>query len=197
VAAGAVLSGSVQSVLRGGVANGTVVSGGVETVLGTANGTVVNTGGSAVVSSGGAANSMVVSGGRAVIQSGGAVSGATLFDGTLEIDNGGLVSSSTITFSGGGTLVVDGTKFRGKIAGFDSPEEKIDLTTIDFATATLGYAGNSLSGVLTATDGVDTIKLTMLGNYTLANFKKEDDGNGGTLISDPPVDSSGHLAPGH
>ena len=43
--------------------------------------------------------------------------------------------SSTITFAGGGSLVLDDTKFRGKIAGFDSPAETIDLTTVYIATA--------------------------------------------------------------
>ena len=38
--------------------------------------------------------------------------------------------SSTITFAGSGTLMLDDTKFRGKIAGFDSPAETIDLTTV-------------------------------------------------------------------
>jgi len=55
------------------------------------------------------------------------------------------VLSSTIAFAGSGSLVLDDTKFRGKIAGFDSPDETIDLTTVAFATATLGYNGNTLS----------------------------------------------------
>src|SRR5207248_729138 len=88
--------------------------------------------------------SLMVAGGSVLVQSGGAVSAATLTGGTLEIASGGLVSSSTITFAGSGTLVLDDTKFRGKIAGFDSPDETIDLTTVTFATATLGYTGNSL-----------------------------------------------------
>ena len=79
----------------------------------------------------------------------------------------------------------------------DSPAETIDLTTVDFATATLGYVGNSLSGTLTVTDGTNTARLAMLGSYVAANFHLADDHHGGTLVFDPPVDSSGHLAPPH
>ena len=93
--------------------------------------------------------------------------------------------------------MLDDTKFRGKIAGFDSPAETIYLTTVTFATATLGYTGNSLSGTLTVTDGTHTAKLAMLGQYTVASFHLADDNNGGTLVSDPPVDSGGQFAPPH
>jgi len=56
-----------------------------------------------------------------------------------------------------------------------------------------------LSGTLTVTDGTHTAKLAMLGQYVLGNFHIANDGHGGTLVSDPPVDSSGHqlTQPGH
>ena len=73
----------------------------------------------------------------------------------------------------------------------DSPAETIDLTTVDFATATLGYVGNSLSGTLTVTDGTNTARLAMLGSYVAANFHLADDHHGGTLVFDPPVSSGG------
>ena len=98
------------------------------------------------------------------------VSGATLSGGTLEIESGGAAPSSTITFAGSGSLVLYDTKFRGKIAGFDLPAETIDLTTVSFASATLGYTGNALSGTLTVTDGTHTARLAMLGSYVAANF---------------------------
>jgi len=47
------------------------------------------------------------------------------------------------------------------------------------------------------TDGTHTARLVMLGNYVAANFHLANDGTGGTLVFDPPVDSGGHLAPGH
>ncbi len=182
-----------------GEANGTVVSGGLEIVSGSAGGTVVDAGGSAVVSSGGTANAMVLNGGSATVMSGGAISGATISGGTLEIASGGGVMSSTISFAGGGTLMLDDTKFRGKVAGLDSPAETIDLVAIAYhsGTTTLGYSGNTLSGTLTVTDGTHTARLAILGDHALANFTLADDGHGGTLVSDPPVDSSGHLATAH
>jgi hypothetical protein len=68
---------------------------------------------------------------------------------------------------------------------------------VSFASATLGYTGNTLSGTLTVTDGTNTARLAMLGNYVAANFHLASDGLGGTLVSDPPVDSGGHLVPPH
>jgi large repetitive protein len=95
--------------------------------------------------------------------------------------------------------MLDDTKFRGKVAGLDSPAETIDLVAIAYhsGTTTLGYSGNTLSGTLTVTDGTHTARLAMLGDHALANFTLADDGHGGTLVSDPPLDSSGHLAPAH
>ena len=65
----------------------------------------------------------------------------------------------------------------------------IDLVDIAFSTATLGYVGNSLSGVLTVQDGSHTATLNMIGNYVAGNFKLSNDGAGGTLVTDPPVSS--------
>jgi len=67
------------------------------------------------------------------------------------------------------------------------PSQLIDLTDMNFAMVTLGHAGNSLSGVLTVSDGSHVAALNMIGNYTIGNFKSASDGLGGTLISDPPV----------
>src|SRR5207302_9823902 len=140
-----VIVDGIQTVLGHGSATATVVSnGGVEIVSGVTISTVVSSGGQEVVSSGGQANGTVIdTGGSMTVMSGGVLSGATISGGMREIASGGEVMSSTITFAGGGTLVLDSTKFRGKIAGFDAPAETIDLTTVAFATATLGYTGNT------------------------------------------------------
>jgi autotransporter passenger strand-loop-strand repeat protein len=138
---------------------------------------------------------VVDSGGHELVTSGGVVSAATISGGTLEIQSGGGVMSSTITFASGGTLVLDDTKFRGKIAGFAVPDT-IDLTTVSFASATLGYTGNTLSGTFTVTDSVHTAKLAMLGQYAAGNHLS-DDGHGGTLVSDPPVSSGAAIAVPH
>jgi autotransporter passenger strand-loop-strand repeat protein len=139
---------------------------------------------------------VIGSAGSMVVRSGGFLSVATIAGGTLEIESGG-VATKTISFAGGGTLVLDDARLHAKIAGFNATDpDAIDLTTIDFATATLGYSGNTLSGTLTVSDGVNTTKIAMLGNYVLGNFHKADDSHGGTLITDPAVDSGG-LAPPH
>ena len=151
------------------------------------------------VSSGGQANATVVgAGGSALVQSGGAVSGATIAGGTLEIANGGAVLSSTINFAGGGSLLLDGTRFRGKIEGFAEPDT-IDLASIAYnsATTTLAYSGTALSGTLTVTDGVHTTKLAMIGQYAQGQFGWSDDHHGGTLISGLPVDSGTHFVSVH
>ena len=175
------------------VVNGIVLSGTVEdTILHSTQGDLI-VGNYDMYGPGGTLN-----GGSATVMSGGVISGATISSGTLEIQSGGGVQSSTITFAGSGSLVLDDTKFRGKIAGLDSPAETVDLTTVNIATASLGYTGNTLSGTLAVTDGTHTARLAILGQYTATSFHLAGDGNGGTLVFDPPVDSSGHLAqPGH
>jgi autotransporter passenger strand-loop-strand repeat protein len=182
-----VLSGGVLTVQKGGRSDDTVVSsGGLEAVSGTAKATTVSAGGSALVSSGGIANTLEIEGGgSALVQSGSVVLGATIEGGILEIARGAVVNSSTFTFSGGGTLVLDDTKFRGTISG--TTEFAIDLTTLAFhtGTTTANYAPNSSNtgGVLTVTDGTATARLTMLGQYSTANFSVHDDGSHFTLLT--------------
>jgi large repetitive protein len=67
----------------------------------------------------------------------------------------------------------------------------VDLADISFATATLGYSGNAQSGTPTVQDGSHTATLALLGQYVAANFNLASDGHGGTLVSDPPLDSHG------
>ncbi len=160
-------------------ASGTIISsGGIEVLFGgTTSAAIVSFFGQELVSSGGTAiDTLIGNGGLLRVVSGGAISGATLSGGTLQILSGGAVLSSTITFAGSGTLLLDDTKFRGKIAGFDSLAEIIDLKAVSFASATLGYTGNSLSGTLTVTDGTNTARLAMLGSYVAANFHLASDG---------------------
>src|SRR5439155_17082628 len=123
--------------------------------------------------------------------------GATLSGGTLEIFSGGTAGSSTITISSG-TLILDNSQqFSGSIAGLaTSGVQNVDLADINFATLqTLGYTGNTLSGVLSASDGVHTALLTMIGNYSLVSFKASNDGSGGTLLTDPPIPPPGESTP--
>jgi len=156
------------------------------------SGAVVSSGGGLYVSSGGASISgTVLSGGAEYVSSGGTLSGATLSGGLLEIRSGGTAGASQIGFtSAGGTLQLDDSvHFGGTISGFGVPGG-IDLRDIVFdAGTTLGYSDSGGSGTLTVAHGSSTAQILMIGNYVLANFTKQADGHGGTLITDPPVQS--------
>ena len=67
--------------------------------------------------------------------------------------------------------------------------EEIDLRDIGFgATTKLAFtkAAGGTSGTLSVTDGAHTANLTLLGQYSTANFSIASDGHGGTIITDPP-----------
>ena len=125
------------------------------------------------------------------------VNGA-LTGGTTEISGAGEVvmaqkSSESVAFlsKSTGELVLDqAPSFSGSISGLGTTQS-IDLTDINFAAGVkISYSSNNrnnTSGVLTVTDGTNTAHLQMVGTYTLANFKVESDGAGGTLLSDPTV----------
>jgi hypothetical protein len=51
-------------------------------------------------------------------------------------------------------------------------------------------SGANASGTLTVSSGAAVETLTLLGQYTAANFSATSDGAGGTLITDPPASSS-------
>ena len=110
---------------------------------------------------------------------------------TLEI---AAADSASATFQGTtGTLRLDqASTFSGQIFGFKgngtlSGSDHIDLTSIKYGSIKDSYT----NGVLTVTDGSgDTAKLSFNGSYTLGNFKFASDGNGGTIVYDPPVSSS-------
>jgi hypothetical protein len=51
-------------------------------------------------------------------------------------------------------------------------------------------AADNLSGTLTVRDGKNEVDLTLLGQYSTANFSLASDGHGGTLITDPQTTAS-------
>src|SRR6202042_1911003 len=110
---------------------------------------------------------------------------STISGGKLEIVSGGATSGAvTFTTSTGGTLELDASQvFSGTISGFGQPES-LDLSDIAFnsATTTVGFAeaGNNLSVTLTVSDSTNTAHLTLLGQYTTAQFTSVSDGYGGT-----------------
>ena len=148
-------------------------------------------------------------------------SGGTLLDdpsatGVNTIDSGDVLgilaaSSATINFTNtagttGELLLADSKDFTGTIAGFTGDgttanSDLIDVTDVNIADVALNKTtytdhGNG-TGTLTlynaSGQALDSVNFD--GNYQLANFTIENDGDGGTLIVDPPVNTSGQ-APG-
>src|SRR5262249_40553305 len=128
-----------------------------------------------------------------IVEAGGIASATTLSGGTLEVASGGSTGSGPITFTNaGGILQLDDSQhFHGFVACFAFPSgvtEEIDLRGIAFGKkthASFKEAKNHLSGTLTVTDGTHTANLTLLGQYSAANFHLASDGHGGTMVTDP------------
>jgi hypothetical protein len=68
--------------------------------------------------------------------------------------------------------------------------DAIDLQSLGFTSGvtTLSWtqltSGANASGTLTVTSGAAVENLTLLGQYSLANFNATSDGQGGTLITE-------------
>jgi autotransporter passenger strand-loop-strand repeat protein len=143
--------------------------------------------------------SIVMSGGVEIVVSGGTASGTTINGGLMEVQGGGSVGSSTITFSGGGTLQLDDSVHfsSGLVAGFGLPD-MLDLRDIAFISGTTSVhwqqltSGSAAGGTLTVGDGspATTANITLLGQYAAGNFNIQNDGAGGTLVTDPPISTT-------
>jgi hypothetical protein len=194
--------------------DGATISGGTLETSGS-NAMIETVSGSADVLEGGTISSgstVEINSGSTLTLSGTVANSGTLLanGGTLNIDgvvNGGLVeiegkgevtiaqaSSENVTFQAKSTgeLVLDSTSYTGQISGFGAnTSQSIDLADIDFAAGAkiVSYVANrkKTGGVLTITAGTNTVQLQLVGTYKLANFDIASDGDGGTLLTDPPV----------
>ena len=105
--------------------------------------------------------------------------------GSIQIDNGAVLDlnasdTQNVAFAGdGGKLQIDASSFGGSISGLTGGDE-IDLSTIGYGPNTTGTYSN---GILTITDGIHSISMTLTGDYSNAHFAGSSDGNGGTLIT--------------
>ena len=105
-------------------------------------------------------------------------------------------SNETVTFTGGtGSLVLnDPASFTGQIIGFTgtAPDaahsDTIDLVGINYDSAQFAETYNSTTSLLTVTDGTNTANITFSDFNATLDFAS--DGNGGTLITDPPATGS-------
>ena len=127
-------------------------------------------------------------------------------DGVVKIDSGGTLefgsaSSSTVTFANDsattGILVLDDSQeFTGQIVGFAGDgtaanSNLIDLKDIDFSHLTQEiYTENSSGGTLTLSDGTHAANIDFIGKFVIENFTLSNDGSGGVLIIDSPVQSA-------
>ena len=126
-------------------------------------------------------------------------------DQTLEYS---AASSATVNFTNtagttGDLVLADSKDFTGTITGFAgdgtiSNSDLIDLADVNIANVALSKTtytdhGND-TGTLTLynANGQALDSVNFEGSYQLANFTIESDGNGGTLIVDPPFTTNGH-----
>jgi autotransporter passenger strand-loop-strand repeat protein len=154
---------------------------------------MINSGGREFVYSGAFdSGARVNSGGFELVNSGGTARAATISGGTLEIMSGGSTGSGPVTFavSGGGTLQLDSSlTFSGLVAGFGQPDLLYlkDLTFSAGTTSANWTQSGSTSGTLAVTNGAQIADITLLGQYVTGNFHVSSRGQGGTIVSDPPV----------
>jgi hypothetical protein len=133
-----------------------------------------------------------------IVMVAGAVAGTgnAVINGTGEVEFGA-ASTNLVKFAAGSTgeLILDeSVKYSGAIAGFGL-HQSIDLADINEATATLSYAPNSpnTSGVLTINDHDGHVAhLKFDGTFVAGEFHLANDGGGGTLLTDPPIDTAPH-----
>jgi len=109
-------------------------------------------------------DSLTATGASDVIDVTGAGDAVSLTSGTVNVENG--VTAVTVS-------------------GLTNSSQTVDLTDMAFNNVSLAYSGNTTSGTLTVTNGIDTTNINLIGDYTLDNFTAASDGNGGTMISDP------------
>jgi autotransporter passenger strand-loop-strand repeat protein len=127
------------------------------------SGIVVTSGNSLKVLSGGTANATsVTSGGVQQIDAGGSAARTVVLHGGFE----SVVGSAT-QITNYGSVSIDA----GGSASF----------------ATVSGGGMVELGRVPASNGTHTANITLLGQYVTANFTKQSDGMGGTLVGDPPV----------
>ncbi|MDA9391120.1 hypothetical protein WN73_10555 [Bradyrhizobium sp. CCBAU 45394] len=109
-------------------------------------------------------------------------------------------SAQSVTFANGtgttGTFAIEhAADFTGVINGFAGDgtaanSDLLDLKDIGFSSLTgVTYTENAdhLGGVLTLSDGTDTATIRFAGSYSIDSFHFANDGNGGTLVVDPPT----------
>ena len=116
----------------------------------------------------------------------------TVHSGGYELGGGGSqpAEANGVFFSGGGMIQLDSllSQFAGVISGFDLGDD-IGPHSLGF-----GSSSNAMSWMRESAPRVDKegniSNLSLLGQYSAANFDAGADSHGGTLVTDPPASSS-------
>jgi len=78
--------------------------------------------------------------------------------------------------------------FTGTIKGL-TKHSAVDLADLTFVNGQMHatFTGDSAGGVLTITDGSQTVKLDLVGDYLSSSWSLSKDGSGGTAVTDPAI----------
>jgi hypothetical protein len=118
-------------------------------------------------------------------------SGITVHSGGYEFVGSGTqpAEANGVFFSGGGMMQLDSllSQFAGVISCFDLGDD-IGPHSLGFGSSSSAMGANA--GARGGDKGGNTFNLTLLGQYSAANFNAGADGHVGTLITDPPGSSS-------
>ena len=105
---------------------------------------------------------------------------------TVEIDG---ASAQSIIFAGttGTVKLDDALAFSGQVSGLTG-SDALDLADVSYgANTTATFLGNVNGGTLTVTDGTDTARIALVGDYLHSGWTLSSDGHGGTVVVDPPL----------
>ena len=97
-----------------------------------------------------------------------------------------------MTFTGttGTVKLDDSLAFTGRVSGLTAADA-LDLSDVSYGVNTRSsFSGTTKGGTLTVTDGSHTAKIALLGNYLSSGWTLSGDGNGGTVVVDPPLSPS-------
>jgi len=130
---------------------------------------------------------LIVDGGSLILND--PVSGSgigAIFAGTLDVTS---TFDEYVAFLGatGELELAHSQNYNAAISGFSTTGgTALDLRDIGFVSATTAsYAGTTAQGVLTVTNGTQTARINLIGDYLGSTFTVYNDGEDGTLVVDP------------
>ena len=100
--------------------------------------------------------------------------------------------TDAVVFAGSsGTLVIqDSQPFHGEVSGL-SGSDTIDLADLAFNADTQAtFVGTASGGTLTVSNGAETVKIALTGDYLSSTWSLSNDGSGGVNVVDPTVSTN-------